>query len=114
VPDPRPDEAILFEDFFAAGLRMPPHLILLDILRNFRVQLHQLTLNAIVHISIFIWVVASCGGVLLPVSSLNTMNCIIRIRRFNSRGPRVPSSLNLAALIFTLVRSGIERSLLLL
>jgi hypothetical protein len=62
VPDPRPDEAILFEDFFAAGLRMPPHLILLDILRNFRVQLHQLTLNAIVHISIFIWVVASCGG----------------------------------------------------
>jgi hypothetical protein len=62
VPDPRPDEAITFEDFFAARLRMPPHLVLLDILRKFRVQLHQLMPNAIIHISKFIWVVTSCGG----------------------------------------------------
>jgi hypothetical protein len=37
VSNPRPDEAVVFEDFFAAGLRMPPHLVLVDILRRFRV-----------------------------------------------------------------------------
>jgi hypothetical protein len=62
VPNPRPDEAVVFEDFFVAGLHMPPHLVLLDILRKFRVQLHQLTSNTIVHISKFIWAVTSCGG----------------------------------------------------
>jgi hypothetical protein len=48
-------------DFFVAGLHMPPHPVLVDILRKFRVQLHHLTLNAIVHISKFIWAVTSCG-----------------------------------------------------
>jgi hypothetical protein len=28
VPDPRPDEAVMFKDFFAAGLRMSPHPVL--------------------------------------------------------------------------------------
>jgi hypothetical protein len=36
--------------------------VLLDILHNFRVQLHQLTPNAIVQISKFIWAVTSCEG----------------------------------------------------
>jgi hypothetical protein len=62
VPDPRLDEAVVFEDFFAAGLRMPPHPVLLDILHKFQVQLHQLTPNAIIHISKFIWVVTSYRG----------------------------------------------------
>jgi hypothetical protein len=35
VPDPRENEAVIFEDFFAAGLRIPPHPILLDILHKF-------------------------------------------------------------------------------
>jgi hypothetical protein len=48
VPDPRENEAVVFEDFFAADLRIPLHLILLDILRKFHMQLHQLTSNAIV------------------------------------------------------------------
>jgi hypothetical protein len=52
----------MFEDFFAVGLSHAPHLVLLDILRKFRVQLHQLMPNVIVHISKFIWVVTSCGG----------------------------------------------------
>jgi hypothetical protein len=54
VPVPRADEAILFEDFFITGLRMPPHLVPLDILHKFQVQLYQLTPNDIVHISKFI------------------------------------------------------------
>jgi hypothetical protein len=45
---PRANEVVVFEDFFIAGLRMPPHLVLVDILHKFQVQLHQLTWNAIV------------------------------------------------------------------
>jgi hypothetical protein len=54
VPDPHENEMVVFEDFFAAGLHMPPHSVILDILLKFRVQLHQLTPNAIVQISMFI------------------------------------------------------------
>jgi hypothetical protein len=35
VPVPNKDEAVVFEDFFAAGLHIPPHPVLLDILRKF-------------------------------------------------------------------------------
>jgi hypothetical protein len=38
----------VFEEFFAVGLRMPPHRVLIEILLKFRVQLHQLTPNAII------------------------------------------------------------------
>jgi hypothetical protein len=62
VPEPRVNETIVFEDFFAARLRMPPHPVLVDILCKFWVQLHDLTPNAIVQISKFIWAVTSCGG----------------------------------------------------
>jgi tRNA A37 threonylcarbamoyladenosine synthetase subunit TsaC/SUA5/YrdC len=49
VLEPHVNEAIVFEDFFTVGLRMPPHPVLSDILRKFRVQLHQLAPNAIHH-----------------------------------------------------------------
>jgi hypothetical protein len=62
ISDPLENKVVVFEDFFAAGLHMPPHPVLLDILCKFWVQLHQLTLNAIVQISKFIWAVTSCGG----------------------------------------------------
>jgi hypothetical protein len=62
VPNPRADETVVFEDFFAAGLRMPLHLVLVDILSKFWIQLHQLTPNVIVQIGKFIWVVTSCRG----------------------------------------------------
>jgi hypothetical protein len=62
VPVPKGDEAVVFEDFFVAGLHKPPHRVLLDILHKFWVQLHKLTPNAIVQISKFIWAVMSCGG----------------------------------------------------
>jgi hypothetical protein len=50
----RVNEAIIFKDFFTAGLRMPLHPILVDILHKFWVQLHHLMPNAINHISKFI------------------------------------------------------------
>jgi hypothetical protein len=42
VLDHEENEAVPFEDFFVARLRIPPHPILLDILRKFQVQFHQL------------------------------------------------------------------------
>jgi hypothetical protein len=54
VPDPHENEEVVFKDFFAAGLRMPPHPAYLDILHRSRVQLHQLMPNATIQISKFI------------------------------------------------------------
>jgi hypothetical protein len=62
VLDPRENEVVAFKDFFVAGLRIPSHLILLDIMCKFQVQLHQLMSNAIIQISKFAWAVTSCGG----------------------------------------------------
>jgi hypothetical protein len=45
--EPDRDEAVVYEGFFVAGLRMPPHPALADILLKLQVQLHQLMPNAI-------------------------------------------------------------------
>jgi hypothetical protein len=61
VSEPRANEVVVFEDFFIAGLRLPPHPMLTNILQKFQVQLHQ-TPNAIVQIGKIICAVSSCGG----------------------------------------------------
>jgi hypothetical protein len=40
VPAPQENEVVVFEDFFIAGLCIPPHPVLLEILHEFQVQLH--------------------------------------------------------------------------
>jgi hypothetical protein len=40
VPEPRVDEAVLFEEFFTAGLSMPPHPVLAAILLKYQIQIH--------------------------------------------------------------------------
>jgi hypothetical protein len=54
VPDSRANEVIIFEDFFTAGICMPPHPVLVDILHKFCMQLHHLMPNAFIQISKFI------------------------------------------------------------
>jgi hypothetical protein len=51
VPELDDDKAVVYEDFFVAGLRIPPHPSLADILLKFQAQLHQLTPNAIAQLS---------------------------------------------------------------
>jgi hypothetical protein len=63
VPEPDDDETILFQEFFVAGLRMPLHPTLADILLKFQAQLYQLTPNAIAQLLKYFWVVGSFGGV---------------------------------------------------
>jgi hypothetical protein len=53
VPEPRDEEAVMYEDFFVAGLLMLLHLVLAIILLHFQAQLHQLMLNAIAQLSNF-------------------------------------------------------------
>jgi hypothetical protein len=53
VLEPNPDEAMVYE-FLTAGLRMPPHPVLADMLLKFQVQLHHLTPNAMVQLSKYI------------------------------------------------------------
>jgi hypothetical protein len=61
IPKPENDEVVVFKSFFKAGLRFPLHGMIADVLENFDIYLHQLTPNAIVRLSVFIWALRSQG-----------------------------------------------------
>jgi hypothetical protein len=61
VPEPE-GELVVFEAFFAAGLRLPVHRFVGEVLRRFNVQIHQLTSNAVVALSKYVWATTSYGG----------------------------------------------------
>jgi hypothetical protein len=58
------DEAMVYKDFFVAGLCVPPHPARADILLHFQAQLHQLMSNAIAQLLKYFWAVGSFRGVL--------------------------------------------------
>ena len=51
----------MFKSFFKAGLRFPLNGMIADVLKKFEVYLHQLTPNAIVRLSVYIWALRSQG-----------------------------------------------------
>jgi hypothetical protein len=55
IPKPEKDEVVVFKSFFKVGLRFPLHGMITDVLENFEIYLHQLTPNAIVRLSVYIW-----------------------------------------------------------
>ena len=55
ILEPRDDEVIVFKSFFRAGLRFPLNDMIEEVLKNFEIYLHQLTPNAIVRFSVYIW-----------------------------------------------------------
>jgi hypothetical protein len=59
TPTPKDDEVVVFKSFFRAGLWFPLNEIIGEILDNYEIFLHQLTPNAIVRLSIFIWALRS-------------------------------------------------------
>jgi hypothetical protein len=61
VPEPE-GELVVFEAFFAAGLRLPAHRFVAEVLRKFEVQVHQLTPNAVVALAKYVWAMTSYGG----------------------------------------------------
>jgi hypothetical protein len=66
IPEPREDEVIIFKSFFRAGLRFPLNDMIGEVLKNFEIYLHQLTPNAIVRLSVFIWALRSQGRIQRP------------------------------------------------
>jgi hypothetical protein len=56
VPWPRDNEVVIFRDLLYAGLRFPFHPTVVDILRYFDIYLHQLTPNAILRLSVYMWI----------------------------------------------------------
>jgi hypothetical protein len=60
IPEPKNDEVVVFKSFFRAGLRFPLYDII-EVLRRFEIYLHQLTSNAIVTLSVYMWALRSQG-----------------------------------------------------
>lgn len=59
----RPEgEVLLFEGLFVAGLRLPCHGFLIEVLEKFKVQIQQLMPNAVVALSKFVWAMTTFGG----------------------------------------------------
>jgi hypothetical protein len=52
---------VVFKSFFKAGLRFPLNKMIADVLNKFEIYLHQLTPNAIVRLSVYIWALRSQG-----------------------------------------------------
>jgi hypothetical protein len=61
VPEPE-GELVVFEAFFTAGLCLPAHRFVAEVLRRFEVQVHQLTPNAVVALAKYVWATTSYGG----------------------------------------------------
>jgi hypothetical protein len=61
VPEPK-GELVVFEAFSAAGLRLPAHRFVGEVLRRFDVQVHQLTPNVVVALAKYVWATTSYGG----------------------------------------------------
>jgi hypothetical protein len=61
IPEPKEDEVVVFKSFFRAGLRFPLYDIIGEVLKRFEIYLHQLTPNAIVRLSVYIWALRSQG-----------------------------------------------------
>jgi hypothetical protein len=59
TPKPEKEEVVVFKSFFKAGLRFPLHGMIADVLEKFGIHLHQLTPNAIVRLSVYIWALQS-------------------------------------------------------
>jgi hypothetical protein len=61
VPEPEGD-LVVFEAFFTAGLRLPTHRFVVEVLRRFEVQVHQLMPNAVVALAKYVCATTSYGG----------------------------------------------------
>jgi hypothetical protein len=61
TPEPKNNEVVVFKSFFRVGLRFPLNEMIGEVLDNYEIYLHQLTPNAIVRLSVFIWALRSQG-----------------------------------------------------
>jgi hypothetical protein len=62
TPNPKKNKVVVFKSFFTAGLRLPMYQLIAKILQKYQVFMHQLTPNAIVRLTVFIWAIRSQGS----------------------------------------------------
>ena len=80
TPKPQKDEIVIFKSFLKAGLRFPLNRMIADVLKKFGIYFHQLTPNAIVRLSVYIWALRSQGWSHLPKVSAGYTSYIIKLR----------------------------------
>jgi hypothetical protein len=61
VLEPKDDEVVVFKSFFCARLRFLLYEMIDEVLKRFEIYLHQVTPNAIVRLSVYIWALRSQG-----------------------------------------------------
>jgi hypothetical protein len=61
VPTPKENEVVIFRSFFKAGLWFPLSKFVVEVLKIYQVYLHQITLEAITRMGIFVWAMRSQG-----------------------------------------------------
>jgi hypothetical protein len=61
IPLPKADEVVVFKSFMKARLRFPLHKMLVEVLKTFKIYLHQLTSEALIKVGVFIWAMRSQG-----------------------------------------------------
>jgi hypothetical protein len=61
APTPEEDEVVVYRSFMKAGLRFPLSKFLVEVLKTFKIFLHQITPEAIIRMGIFVWAVRSQG-----------------------------------------------------
>jgi hypothetical protein len=61
TPESKDDEVVVFRSFFRAGLWFLMYEMIAEVLKRFEIYPHQLTPNAIVRLSVYIWALQSQG-----------------------------------------------------
>jgi hypothetical protein len=61
ILEPKEDEVVVFKSFFRAELRFPLYEMIGEVLKKFKIYLHQLTPNAIARLSVYICTLQSQG-----------------------------------------------------
>jgi hypothetical protein len=80
IPKPGKDEVVVFKSFLKAGLRFPLNKMIAIVLKKFGIYLHQLTPNAIVRLSVYIWALRSQGWNRSVRVSAKFMNYTTRLK----------------------------------
>ena len=57
---PKPDEVIVFHDFFTAGLRLPLDPAIVAVFKLSGVFLHQMTPTSFVRLNLYMWLTKTC------------------------------------------------------
>jgi hypothetical protein len=61
ILEPKEDDVVVFKSFIRAALRFPLYEMISEVLKKFEIYLHQLTPNAIIRLSLYIWTLQSQG-----------------------------------------------------